>query len=206
LQQLFLVLLPRIQQQARIYFRDIKCPDRKADKVAETVALAWKWHCRLSEQGRDVFKFSAVFASLAARAVRSGRRVCGQEKAKDVLSATAQRRNGFKVESLPSSMHMPVDAKPRGQQRLDAMEERLHDNAVTPIVDQVVFRLDFPAWLKTLSGRDRRLIRSMIKDERTKDLAQRFKMSAARVSQLRREFQAGWQRFVGDVQDQAVPA
>jgi hypothetical protein len=206
LQSSFLALLPGITHHAHMQFRDIKCPDKKADLVAETLGLAWKWLCRLSEQGKDVFQFPAVFASLAARAVRSGRRVCGQEKAKDALSATAQRRNGFKVESLLSSMHMPVDAKPRGQQRLDDMEERLHDNTVTPVPDQAAFRLDFPVWLKTLSARDRRIIRWMLKGERTTDLSRRFKISAARISQLRREFQRGWQRFVGELDEQLAAA
>jgi DNA-directed RNA polymerase sigma subunit (sigma70/sigma32) len=96
--------------------------------------------------------------------------------------------------------------KPRGQQKLDAMEERLHDNLVTPILDQVCFRLDFSAWLKTLTARERRIIRWMMKDERTKDLAQRFRISAPRISQLRREFRRGWQTFIGDFDTEAVPA
>jgi hypothetical protein len=36
----FLALLPRIELHARITFRGVKCPDRRADAVAETVALA----------------------------------------------------------------------------------------------------------------------------------------------------------------------
>ena len=40
-------------------------------------------------------------AQFAARAVRCGRRLCGQEKANDVFSSVAQRRRGFTVEVLP---------------------------------------------------------------------------------------------------------
>ena len=38
----------------------------------------------------------------------------------------------------------------------------------------------------------------MSRDERTKDLAQRFGLSPGRVSQLRRQYKADWDRFVGD--------
>ncbi len=39
-------------------------------------------------------------AAYAARAVKSGRLLCGQDNAKDVLSPSAQRRHGFQVARL----------------------------------------------------------------------------------------------------------
>jgi hypothetical protein len=82
---------------------------------------------------------------------------------------------------------------------MDAFEERLQENMVTPIPDQVQFRLDFPAWLDTLTPRERRLIKEMSQNERTKDLSRRFDLSPGRISQMRREFAWSWQRFCGDV-------
>jgi len=202
----FLALLPKLQSHATIYFRDVRCPGRKEDAVQECVALAWKWHRRLHERGRNVNHFPTVFAMLVAKAVRCGRRLCGQEKAKDVLSPRAQWRGGFKVASLPSSTRTDFDtlyAIPRGQQIQDAFEERLQDNAITPVPDQAAFRVDFPSWLRTLTARERRIIRAMICNERTKDLSRRFKVSRGRISQLRRQFEGGWYRFSGDV-DQAT--
>src|SRR5262245_3323348 len=99
----FLALVPRIETHAGICFRGIRCPVTREDRVAECVALGWKWFVRLSEQGKDVFAFPMAFASLLARAVRCGRRLCGQERAGDVLSIVAQARHGFRVEQLPSS-------------------------------------------------------------------------------------------------------
>jgi hypothetical protein len=64
-----------------------------------------------------------------------------------------------------------------GQRRLDAFEERLQDNTRSPVPDQVAFRIDFPAWLNTLTPRERRLIREMARDERTKDLSRMFELS-----------------------------
>src|SRR3954468_17270955 len=99
----FLALLPKLQTHAAIYFRDVRCPDTRADKLAECQALAWKWFLRLHEQGKDVNGFLMVFIFLVARAVKSGRRACGMERADDVLSPVAQRRHSFTVEALPSS-------------------------------------------------------------------------------------------------------
>jgi hypothetical protein len=65
-------------------------------------------------------------------------------------------------------------------------------------LDQVVFRVDFPAWLQTLTGRERRPIRALARGERTKDLSQAFAVSPGRISQLRREFRDGWRRFHGE--------
>src|SRR4051812_38691156 len=97
----FLALLPRIELHARIYFRHVKCPHRKADAIAETVAVAWRWFLRLVEGGKAAPRFVPPFAARAARHVRCGRRLCGQERAKDVLSLQAQQRRGFTVSPLP---------------------------------------------------------------------------------------------------------
>src|SRR5207244_1943648 len=56
----FLGLLPNIEAHARIFFRHVPCADQKADKIAETVALAWKWLVRLHERGKDVNQFPKV--------------------------------------------------------------------------------------------------------------------------------------------------
>jgi hypothetical protein len=142
-----------------------------------------------------------VLAAYAARAVRCGRRLCGQGGGKDVLSPLARQRHGFAVEGLPHSVRAAHEDRygvAGGQRRQDAWEERLRDNTQTPVADQVAFRLDFPAWLRTLTARKRRLVRAMARNERTLDLSRRFDVSPARISQLRRELHAGWRRFLGD--------
>ena len=196
----FLTILPRIELHALVYFRGLRCPHRKDDAVAETVALAWRWFVRLVERGKDPLSFPTVLAAYAARAVRCGRRVCGQGGGKDVLSALARQRHGFAVEGLPCSVRAAHEDRygvAGGQRRQDAWEERLRDNTQTPVPEQVQFRLDFPAWLDTLTVRERRLVRAMAGNERTLDLSRRFELSPARVSQLRRELHNDWQRFCG---------
>jgi hypothetical protein len=87
----FLALLPKLQTHASIAFRHIRCPNKKADCIAETIALAWTWHVRLHEQGKDVNEFLMSFVFLVARAVKSGRRACGTERANNVMSPLARR-------------------------------------------------------------------------------------------------------------------
>lgn len=198
LQRRFLALLPRIERHARIYFRHVTCPVQKADCLAETVALCWKWFLRLAERGKDARPFVTVLAAFATRAVRSGRRLCGQMKAQDVLNPIAQQRHGFRVESLPISTRVEWERLygiVGGQRLTDSVEERLHDNTQTPIPDQVAFRIDFPSWLTTRTERDRRLIERMGLGERTNHLSHQFSISPGRVSQLRREFHDDWNRF-----------
>ena len=196
----FLSVLPRVETHARIRFRHLRCPGRRDDAVAEVVAVCWRWYLRLLERGKDVGEFASSFADYAVRHVRSGRRLCGQEKAKDVFSPLAQARHGFEVEALARATRTgreEVYAAPHGQGTQDAFEERLRDDAVTPPPDQAAFRIDWPLFLATLSGRDRDIIRDMACDLGTGELAHKHEVSPGRISQLRREFRASYERFHG---------
>ena len=184
----FLKLLPRIEAHANIYFRQIRCAARRADQVAETVALAWKWFVRLDERGKDAAQFVTTFATLAARAVQCGRKVAGMEKAKDVMNRHAQARHHFVVEKLPDA----------GTLCRSVLTEALVDNMVTPPPDAAAFRVDFPRWLDLLGKRDRHVAETLMIGERTSAAAQRFGMSQGRVSQLRRELSEDWTRFHGE--------
>ena len=207
LHQRFLALAPRIESHARVAFRHITCPQRQDDCIAETLALSWRWFLRLAEQGKDAADFVSALATLATRAVKSGRKLTGQEKAKDVLSSVAQRRHGFVVERLPISTRTAMTdlyGDPQGQEVLDAYEERLADNTVTPPPDAAAFRIDFPQWLAQWSDRDRRIIGDMMRDERTRDLAAKYGVTAGRVSQWRQAYREDWNRFHGEVSEEGA--
>jgi hypothetical protein len=188
-----LTLLPKIELHGRIVFRHLKCCHKRQDAIAELVALVWKWCVRLVERGKDPSQFPTALATFAARAVISGRRVCGQENSKDVLSPIAQHRHGFTVNSLPD------------RSSLDGLilDEALHDNTQTPVLDQVAFRFDFPSWLLTRTDRDRRIVQDLMRGERTLDVSRKYGTTPARISQLRREFMDDWTWFSGDRDDAA---
>lgn len=184
--------LPRIERHARVYFRPVRCPHRKADYVAEALALSWAWWVRLRQRGKRPERFVGALASYAARAAFTGRRVCGHERARDVLSPVAQRRHGFTATTLPGAGLLATP-----------LSDALQDNTRTPPDEQVCFRLDFPAWRRTHGARDRRILDALMLGEGTLRVAGRFGVSPARVSQLRRAFKDGWDRFTDDSSGEA---
>ena len=188
LQAAFIALiLPKVLSHGRVYFRHIRCRHQQEELLAEMTGLCWKWHLRLAERGKDAARFPTALATFAARAVRSGRRACGQERGRDALSPSAQRRHGFLVSALPEVSTLSDNP----------LCEALADNTRTPPDEQCAFRLDFPAWRLTRAERDRRIIDELMAGERTLDVAGRHGLSPARVSQLRREFHTDWARFCG---------
>lgn len=188
LQARFLNILPRLEAHARIYFRHVRCWAHRADCIAETVALSWRWFVGLAARGKDATQFPTVLAGYAARAVRSGRRLGGQERARDAMSPVAQQRHGFVVGKLPDI----------ATESSNPLAEALADNTQTPPPEAAAFRVDFPAWTGTYSRRRRRMIHDLARGERTMDVARRFGLSPGRVSQLRRAFADDWTTFCGD--------
>jgi len=189
IQAVFLTLiLPKVESHGQVAFRSMKCHDRREDAICEMVAIAWKWTLRLVERGKDVAQFPTAIATYAARAVKSGRRLTRQEKPNDVLSPLAQKRRGFAVASIPCfSMVSP-----------NPLSEALADNTQTPPDEQAAFRIDFPAWLSSQDDRRRRIAEDLMMGERTLDVADKFGISGARISQMRREFMEDWSRFCGE--------
>jgi len=201
LQAAFLTILPQIERHARFYFRHVRCASKKEDLIAETIALSWAWYGRLVRKGKDVTKFVGALARYAARAARCGRRLTGQENAKDVLSSLAQQRHGFTVASLPASTCKSFEkiySTVRGQEDMDGWEERLHDNTVTPVPDQVSFRLAYPQFVRSLGRRDRRIAHFLSLGNSAKEAAQKFKVSPGRVTQLRQGWCRAWHALHGE--------
>jgi hypothetical protein len=186
LQAHFLAIVPRIELHARVYFRHLRCHDKRADAIAETVAVAWKWYLRIAEQRREINDFVSTLARYAASHVRCGRRLCGQERSKDVLSFVAQRKHGFTVQTLPE-----YETGVEGNEAIDA----LRDNTRTPPPEQAAFRIDYPRWLSQLPSRNRRIAQDMALGESTQALAACHGVSQARISPLRRELHRDWRRF-----------
>ena len=196
LQNRFLKILPRIEKHARVVFRWIKCQDRKEDFICEMIALIWKWILRLTARGKDPMEFIATLADYAGRQVRAGRRLCGQDRSKDVLSPRAQRTRGFVVASLPDGSRLLGNV----------FDDALRDNTRSEVPALVAFKMDFPAWLCSRTERDRQLIDDLMLGERTRDMADKHGLSAGRISQLRREYLQAWRTFCGEEEGRPAPA
>ncbi len=159
------------------------------------IGLAWRWHLRLAENGKDATVFPTALASSAARAVRSGSRVAGQERANDILSPVAQRRHRFYVGRLPDFETLTDHP----------ICEALLDNKKSPPDETVCFKLDFLAWLASLTERDRGIVEDLMIGERMRDVANKYKVSPASISQKRREYQQDWRVFRDDDVLASVP-
>jgi hypothetical protein len=202
----FLTLSPIVERHARVVFRYCNPLDRE-EAVAEAVAAAFESYIALKARGKDpVRDFPTAMATFAALHVKDGRHVGGRSSSQDVLSRKAQGRHHFHVESLPSSLRNSFDGlygAAGGQEEQDAFEERLHDNTRTPVPDQVCFRLDWPAFLRTLSRRDRGLAGFLAMGHSAKAAAQKFKLSPGRVTQLRQQWHREWLAFQGETSSYA---
>lgn len=74
----------------------------------------------------------------------------------------------------------------------DPYEEYLCENDVTPMPEQVVFRIDWPAFMNSLSERDRELMYFLGLGNSNQDAASEFGLSPGRVSQLRKGWAEEW--------------
>ena len=179
----FLEMFPTLCKAIQRGFRRLH-GERREEAIQEAVANAFVAFSRLVDLGRMHFAFPSVLARFAVAQVRDGRRVGGVLNVRDVSSEYAQQR------------------KQHSLQRLDLFNrhaaqwcEVIVEDYQTPIPDQVCFRIDFPEWLSRLRSRDRRVAEALADGDSTGEIARRFGISAARVSQLRRELHASWEKF-----------
>jgi hypothetical protein len=185
----FLVMLPTIVGFARRSLRSLP-PEALEDAVAEVVANTTVAYARLVERGRENIAYPTVLAMYAVRQYRDGRRVGVKMNSNDVYSQHAQARGNFSMQHIGAP----------GEQRY-GWREQLTENCRTPVAEQAAFRIDFPQWLLALSQRDRRIIEDLAFGERTGDVAVKYGVSPSRISQMRKQLQEGWERFVGDIDE-----
>ncbi len=76
-------------------------------------------------------------------------------------------------------------------------EVLLEDKHAGP-AEVAAMRLDFAAWLKSLPGRLRRIAEFLAMGETTTAAAGKFRVSAGRISQIRKELHQAWHRFHGE--------
>ncbi len=178
--------MPSIRTTAEVAFRYLEAEARE-DAVAEIVASAFVAYARLVAQGKADLAFPSVLARFAISQFHRGSRVGSRFSNREVCSPVAQRRHGFKLERLD---------------RLDDATgewlEAVVDDRSTPVPDQAAFRCDFPAWLRKQQLRNRRIAEALSLGHTTADVAKRFRISPARVSQLRAEFHNSWREFHGE--------
>ena len=179
----FQAMLPKIRRQASINLRHLRAEARE-EFVAEVVARAYCAWRRLVEQGRPEIARPTPLVKYAVRQVRAGRRVGCRQNSLDILSPHIRRAHGLTIERID-----------RCDPHNGAWEELLVEDRKAGPAATAAARLDFRAWLGTLSKRNRRIARSLALGESTNSVAQQFGLSAGRISQIRNWFHARWEQY-----------
>ncbi len=179
----FLALLPQIRNYVVPAFRHLREADRD-DAIQNAISHAFVMFVRLMNRNRADLVFPTVLARFGIGHAREGRSFGTPVNSCDVTSKSAQLRRGFPVAQLDR-----YDCKTR--RWLEAVVE----DHRTAVADQAAFRIDFPDWLSRLTARNRRIAESLADGNSTNAVARRFRVSAARIAQIRRELHDSWQGF-----------
>jgi hypothetical protein len=190
----FLELLPAIRADVCFAFRQLTA-DAYEEAMQEAVANAFVSYARLVDQGRAHIAAATPLARFAIAQVRVGRRVGTRFNVRDVSSVACRQRKGVVLEQLNG-----WDAR-----RECWKEALLEDKHCTP-AELAASRIDFEDWLQTLPHRHRQIALKLADGERTRDVAHEFGLSPARISQLRSELQAAWEKFHQDMPKTPEPA
>jgi hypothetical protein len=159
------------------------------------LAGAFVLYSRLNARGKLHLARATVLARYGVGHYREGRRVGSQLNGNDVMSGRCLRRNGVVVRSLHQ----------RNERTGTWREIAVEDRHSTP-GEIAGLRIDFANWLETLSTRDRRIAETLALGETTASAARMFRISAGRVSQLRRDLWESWRTFVGELAEVGTPA
>lgn len=185
----FVSMLPSIRGQLRYAFR-YETPEEREELMAEALADCWLAFVRLVERGADDVAFATPLAQFAIKHIRSGRQVGCRLNKDDVSSTYAQRARDFTVERLDY-----FDLQEETWQ-----ESLLEDRTAGP-AEIAAMRIDFSAWLLTLSETHRKIAKVLATGESTKSVAEMFQLSHGRISQLRNELHDAWRRFQGELNE-----
>jgi hypothetical protein len=182
----FLEMLPAIRHQARFAFRKLSAEARD-EAVAEVIATCLVAFVRLVQLQKDALAYPTVLARYAIGNVQAGRKIASRSNVRDVSSHYAQRRNHFGLERID---------------RFDAeegiwQEMLVEDKRATP-AEIAAVRIDFGCWLRRLESRLRRIANCLASGETTSATAEKFGLSPARVSQIRRQLHEDWLEFQGE--------
>lgn len=162
---------------------------RSAFRLGHVAAYSFVAYGRLVERGLAARAFASALARFGIAQVYSGRRVGVRLNIRDVMNQSRQERHQCVVQSI----YRWSDAD--GTWR----EQIVEDRRSTP-AEIAAARLDIAAWLASLSPRLCAIATTLAIGESTSEVARKFRVSAGRISQLRRELEKSWRRFQGEVE------
>jgi hypothetical protein len=182
----FLSMLPEIRKQANFAFRRLPV-DAREDLIQEVVSQAYSLFVRLCQRRKLGLVYATPLAQFAIKKVRAGRRLGSRSNSRDLMSPRAGVTKGFTLERLD-----------RFDRRSGEWREALVEDRTAGPAETAVARIDWVAWLRSLSRRQRTIASVLATGETTGVAARRFRLSPARISQMRVWFRESWQQFQGE--------
>ena len=183
----FLQLLPAIREQAEYAFREVRV-DAHEELVQETIAAAYDMFVTLCHRGRMSLAYATPLAKFAIRHVREGRRIGSRSNSLDITSPCKCAAKRITIERLD-----------RFNPRRDEWREVLVEDRKAGPAETAATRIDWADWLRSLSRRHRAIACTLACGETTGVAARKFRISSARVSQLRLWFKDNWEQFHGEM-------
>jgi hypothetical protein len=150
----------------------------------EVVANAFCAFVGLVRRGKLKQAYATPLATYAILQALSGRQVGTTLNVNDVTSPYAQAACRSVVERLD---RFDTD---RGQWR----EVLVEDRRATP-AEIAAARIDVAEWFLSLPARDRRIAEALAMGDSTSEAASKFRVSSARISQLRSQLKNSWAQF-----------
>jgi hypothetical protein len=172
----FVSRLSEMEDLAAGHFRHLD-PEAREEAVQNSVVLAYRYWRRLVERGRDAEGLLKGVLWWACRHTRQGRQGGGRAKMKPKCVLDYARRGIGNV-----TVEREID-----------LNHFIGQTASVP--DTVAFRVDIPAFLSTLPQRDREIACDLAIGTGTKEVARKFGVSAAAISQFRTRFRKKYDAF-----------
>jgi DNA-binding NarL/FixJ family response regulator len=158
-------VVPVVSLHAKLVFRGQHDAD---DKLSDAISVAWQALLTAPQEASP--QSLAVYACLR---VKSGRQF--RQSAKSIDGPNPRRHRKPK----------------RNKADLGKVLARERNNPAA----LATVKMDFTAWLPLLTQREHRYLEAFLSGETTKEIARRFRVSTARVSQVRRELWEHWKAF-----------
>jgi len=184
----FVAMIPGIQKQLRFAFRHSPAAVRQ-ERIDDALAQAFVLFAHLVLRKRVRLAHPTALARFAAYRVRSRRPIGSRSNSRDVMSSATQRRFGFRVISADSG-GCACPLRP---------SQLLGESRYATPAELAAIRVDFAAWLVRLSDRQREIALCLAVGEPTGAVAQKFRVSCGRISQIRLELATRWRQFQSEL-------
>jgi hypothetical protein len=155
-------LLPLIEKHARVAFRHSPSCERE-ELIPEVVANCYVAYVRLIERGLGNAIFATPLALYAIKQFHAGRRVGTKLNVRDVSSSYCQRQKRVRLQRLDR------------RDSTGGWKEVLVEDRHAGPAEVAASRIDFAAWLRTLTSKQRRIAKDLATGETTQVTARKFR-------------------------------